>query len=582
MRLGLVPVLLLALAAGSAVSAPVWDVMSDTWVATDALGRKLPVHAECGGPKKDKTVGIFYFIWQGQHGTGGPYDITRILAENPADPKWGPSGAFHHWGEAELGYYVAGDEYVFHKHARLLCDAGVDFISIDVTNAITYDAVYMKLFEAFRKMRSEGERTPQVCFLTNSHHDAVVKRLYENLYSKNLYPELWFRWQGKPLIMANPEGHSREISDFFTFRQSWAWSGTPWFDDGKDKWPWLDHYPQKPGWHTPGVPEQIAVAVAQHPTSNIGRSFHNGKQPDPENLKTAEGPCFAEQFKRALEVDPRVVFITGWNEWVAQRFISDGNSSFLGKKLPKGGTYFVDAYTQEFNRDIEPMKGGHTDNYYYQMIDYIRRYKGVRAPQPASEQRTIHIDGKFDDWARVAPEFRDHIGDTEHRNSQGWGSAGIYVNTTGRNDFVKLKVARDSRNVYFYAETRQKITPRTDPRWMMLFIDSDRNPATGWNGYNYLINGWVPDSRTTTVKKNLGGWKWSEGVKAQYRVSGNKMEIAIPRSALGLTAADFGIDFHWADNMQKSDDIVEFAVSGDSAPDRRFNYRYDTRPVKPH
>lgn len=224
------------------------------------------------------------------------------------------------------------------------------------------------------------------------------------------------------------------------------------------------------------------------------------------------------------------------------------------------------------------MKGGHTDNYYYQMISYIRRYKGVRPPEPASAQKTIVIDGKFGDWLDVRPEFRDHVGDTEHRNSIGWGNAGIYVNKTGRNDFVRLKVARDNRNVYFYAETRENITPYTERNWMLLFIDTDQDPSTGWNGYDYLVNASVPDAKTTTVKKNLGGWKWSEGIKVPYRVAGNKMEIAIPRSVLGLPAkGDFAFDFHWADNIQKTDDIIEFAMSGDSAPDRRFNYRYLTK-----
>jgi hypothetical protein len=61
-----------------------------------------------------------------------------------------------------------------------------------------------------------------------------------------------------------------------------------------------------------------------------------------------------------------------------------------------------------------------------------------------------------------------------------------------------------------------------------------------------------------------------------YRASGNKIELAIPRFNIGETGSDVKFDFHWADNIQKNNDIIEFAVSGDSAPDRRFNYRYDT------
>ena len=56
----------------------------------------------------------------------------------------------------------------------------------------------------------------------------------------------------------------------------------------------------------------------------------------------------------------------------------------------------------------------------------------------------------------------------------------------------------------------------------------------------------------------------------------NKMEIAIPRAALGVgKKSTLSFDFHWADNIQKADDITEFALSGDSAPNRRFNYRFE-------
>ncbi len=45
---------------------------------------------------------------------------------------------------------------------------------------------------------------------------------------------------------------------------------------------------------------------------------------------------------------------------------------WLGRKNP---FMFVDQYNAEFNRTIQPMKGGYTDNYYMQMAQNIRRYK---------------------------------------------------------------------------------------------------------------------------------------------------------------------------------------------------------------
>lgn len=577
MRLLPTTALLSVLLLNVTASAVTWDTYSDTWVATDAIGRSLPGYAECGPPRDGKVVGIFYFIWLGQHGVGGPYDITKLLAANPDDPQWGPPGAFHHWGESEVGYYLSDDTWVMRRHAAMLADAGVDTLIIDVTNAFTYDSVYLLLFKTFDQMRREGGTTPQICFITHSGSDDVVRRLYDNFYSKGLYSDLWFRWRGKPLILANPDNLSDDLKSFFTFRESWAWHDPRgWFGDGRDKWPWLDSYPQAFGWHEEGKPEEVAVCVAQHPTTNIGRSFHDGKEPPQDQWKTDEGLCFAEQWRRALEVDPEFVYVTGWNEWVAQRFLSDGNSHLAGRKLPKDETFFVDAYTHEYSRDIEPMKGGHTDNYYYQMIANIRKYKGVRRQEPAGPAVTIRIDGDFSEWRDVRPEYRDTIGDTAHRDARGWGSAGIYVNNTGRNDIVRAKVARDSRYAYFYVETKGTLTSYRDPNWMLLFLDSDCNPATGWHGYDYLVNYSPVSSTVTTIRRSTGGWNWTPAGQASYIVRGNRLEMRVPLVDIGQLGNNVRFDFHWADNIQKTDDIIEFAVSGDSAPNRRFNYRYST------
>ena len=35
---------------------------------------------------------------------------------------------------------------------------------------------------------------------------------------------------------------------------------------------------------------------------------------------------------------------------------------------------------------------------------------------------------------------------------------------------------------------------------MLLFLDSDRNTATGWSGYDYLVNHEVIDDSATTLK----------------------------------------------------------------------------------
>ncbi|MBQ6106752.1 MAG: hypothetical protein IJK97_00975, partial [Thermoguttaceae bacterium] len=69
-------------------------------------------------PANKPQVGIFYFLWLGEHGRSGPYDVTKILAADPDaghkpdSPVWGGVGTYHHWGEPLYGYYFSDDEWV--------------------------------------------------------------------------------------------------------------------------------------------------------------------------------------------------------------------------------------------------------------------------------------------------------------------------------------------------------------------------------------------------------------------------------------------------------------------------------------
>lgn len=576
------------------------DLQSDTWVATDALGRSLPGYAECGPRKENRFVGMFYFVTHNNNGAKeGPYNVTEILAADPVNPRWG--GGTHYWGEPETGYYIMKDEWMIRRHARQLVDAGVDVIILDNTNDRIYKDVFVFIADVFRKMRAEGEKTPQIACLASQNS---VMQLWDEIYSRGLYADLWFRWKGKPLLMFGQHiigdrqlmddvRFPKEITDFFTIRQSWAWTTLKWYDNGHDEWPWVDHYPQSVGWHeSPDRPEYVPVAVAQHPLSNIGRSFKDGVEPERNEYDvtpvTDRGLYFDQQWQRALEVDPEFVFVTGWNEWTAGQMTRTNQDYeeemkkwdfFPGAKCGKGGRevrmgegYFIDQYNQEYSRDIEPMKGGHSDNYYYQLVANVRKYKGVERPEPVGAPVTIDMEGDFDQWRWVKKSYYDHVGDVTHRNSPGNFAAGPYINETGRNDIVESKVARDDDYVYFYVKTADALTPHTDPYWMLLFIDADKSHETGWEGYDLLVNAEFKNDRTSTVKTYDGeSWSGSKGVA--FRYEGNEMMVRVPRSYFG--SGKLAFDFHWADGIQKLGDIEEFFLNGDQVPSRRANYRFE-------
>jgi hypothetical protein len=245
--------------------------------------------------------------------------------------------------------------------------------------------------------------------------------------------------------------------------------------------------------------------------------------------------------------------------------------------VKKGDLLFIDQYNQEYSRDAEPMRGGHTDNYYYQLAANVRRFKGVRKPAPPSDLKTIDIGGGFHQWVDVQPEYRDHQFETLPRRETGWGGIKL-ANETGRNEFVVMKVARDNESIYFYVKTRAEMTPHSQDNWMMLLINTDQRKETGWQGYDYLINWPVVSDRETLVKRNSGGWNWELAGKAHYQRDGNQMMIAVPRELLGLEASPLKLDFHWVDNLQHPGDIVDFFENGDSAPSRRFDYRFSEEP----
>ena len=561
-----------------------WDVYSDTWEATDALGRALPGHAETGPPREGKFVGIFYFLWLGAHGQAGPFNIPKILAEhpdamkNPDHEAWGPAGAFHHWEEPLFGFYTSDDSFVLEKHARMLADAGVDAVFFDVTNQATYKDNYMALCEAWARVRKLGSRTPQIAFLCPFWEPGkVAGELHRDLYVPGLHEDLWFRWEGKPLILADPEKVDESLRDFFTFRKPVASYFTG--PDAPNQWGWLEVHPQHVFRNEAGEAEQMTVGVAQNAAGGRlaafseedtrGRSFHDGKQDESPDA-AARGLNFAEQWQRALHVDPAFIFITGWNEWVAMRL-----NEFNGVREP---VMFVDQFTAEKSRDIEPVRGGFGDNYYYQMIANIRRFKGARPQEPASAAKSIVLDGRFDEWLDVGPEFRNHAGSPVRREHKGWGDSVRFVNRTGRNDLLLMKVARDDEYLYFYARTGGFLDLTPAPHWMMLFIDVDRDKSTGWEGYDFVLNRPVSSPNVAVLERCAGGWNWERVADLRCAPQGRELELAIPRQMLGLEEGPIDIEFKWADNMVREGDVMSFWTNGDAAPPGRFNYRYFEAP----
>lgn len=573
------------------------------WNAIDDLGRKIANTKNAPELRKNRTVGLFYFLWMNPttiipqdkknrpENDPAPYNIDTICKTIDPDPTQkdellGSNGEMHFWGEPLFGYYDSRDPWVVRRHIQLIADAGVDVLIFDTTNAVTYPHVYLPLCDLLLKMREEGQTIPQVTFMTNTRVDLCVPQLWEDFYSKEQYKPLFFQWEGKPFLIANPKEVPDAFKDLFTFRSAyWPTNGNK---ITHDEWHWVAAYPQPYSWSKDkDTPEQVNVSTAQNLAQNKeampvwmslgtarGRSFVWGAKK--QKVDSDVGLNFAQQWTRAYELDPPFVMITGWNEWIAGRWYVPYHDS---KTNTVTNIYaFVDQFNYEFSRDVEPNRASkYVDAYYLQMVDGIRKYKGVSATPQSAKWKSIDLTAGFEQWADVEPTLKDHINETIARNFDGVGGA-RYVNESGRNDLLYAKTTRDDQYVYVYVETREPIVPAT-PNGLCLMIDADRNLTTGWRGADLLIGREYREDGTTSAEtyakpKDKDSQAWSTKAKSfdvQWALDGNKIQFAIPVKLLKRGGNPKSLTFKILDNVPLNAP-ADLYDQGDVAPESSFFY----------
>lgn len=568
-----------------------------TWVLTDQLGRKAQTGQQVGLPR-DKEVGLFYFLWH-VNNRDELYDHTKSYNEKGVQGVWdmipeGPLGYAHYWSEPHFGYYRSEDEWIVRKHCHMLAASGIDFIFFDTSNGLIYPKVSMLVFETFDKMQKEGVKVPKIIYFNGDNPSLNLKTItaeWELIYKQGKFKDLWYMVDNKPLMLCNPElVTDNEILDFFTMRRSWAFKDGRWYTqtEGKGCWPWADLYPQAPGLDKEGNSEQMIVMCGFWANGSNGRSFHNGMQPtngkkDFEfsliDTTTPLGLAFQEHFDYAKKIDPPRIMITGWNEWWAGRwegraaqgqticnaYVVDTESDNIACRM-----HYVDNFNTEFSRDIEPMKGGFKDNYYCQMVKNIREYKGFDLLPLVDYRKTITCKEDFDS---IELTFHDHVYDTEPRKCGSNGGNIEYVNNSGRNDIEYAKVSRDDNFTYFYVKTRDPLKTSDDTNWMNLYINTNVDGVTGWEGYSYLINRFRQDEKCS-IEKTIKGWNWEKVGEAEIKYYEDSILITVPNELIGLGKVPVTFEFKWADNSVTDGDIMDFYDMGDAAPDGRFNFRY--------
>ena len=586
------------------------DAMPDTWAAIDGLGRTVSVNRPgsadgVGEPKEDKIVAMFYWDW---HNTddGRPLNVTEFMKEHPDakndydNPAW-PSGAIRYfWDEPVYGYYLTTDEWVIRRQAELLAAAGVDVIFMDNTNGtFTWRNSYQVIFKVFEEAKKDGVNVPKISFMLpfwgGEDSATQLKSLYTDIYRPGRWQDLWFYLDGKPMLMADRtsltnrrnDPAEKEIWNFFTFR-----AGEPVYNapdhraktKGSERWGWLSTTPQALYYSAsdPDHVEMTTVGVAQNWSAEKGLTAMNGENIfgrhytssgyDTREDAKLRGANFAEQWEYALSTDPRIVFVTGWHDWNAGRYQSwPPNDAAVENAFP-------DEYDETYSRDIEPTRGDLKDHYYYQLVDYVRKFKGAREVPLASVPKKIDLNADpAVEWADVGPEYIAYPNNTGNRDAAAYGGVRL-TDTSGRNDIVGAKVARDGEgSYYFLVECRDDITPHTDPNWMRLYLNTGGDPGSGWEGFDFIVNKSAPTADKAYLERFTGeGFETEPWGEVDYRVSGKYLVIRIPADMLSLQDMESDIGFKWSDNVEDGD-ILNFYTQGDVAPTGRFCYVYRVR-----
>ncbi len=575
------------------------DNYSDTWVATSAAGVKVADYEEVGPVKEgQREVGMMY--WP-KTTTEKPISTARIPAEIVAEhpdayadfyhEAWPEGATSYYWNEPLFGYYTMSDYWVIRRHAIMLANAGVDVIFFDWSNGdASGDQTLNLLCEAYADAKADGIRVPKINALNSWYVDHSQRRtqlvnIHTYFFENERYKELWYEWDGAPLMFGNNSKWStnldtskldetayiREMFEFYTFRMSGSREPQE-FVGGDRYWHWLQASPLTK-WNKEedgrtefmvvgtGVNESYVdgwnhTCVFSDPYTK-GRSYTEGFGEDYREGAMNMGYFFREEALQALREDPAFIYVDGWNEWTAGR-----NAQYSGHD-----NSFVDAYDDEGSRDFEPSRGVLRDDYYNLLVDFVRKYKGVRPAPLATEAKTIDLAGDLSQWESVGPAFindnfgeaRDEYGFIDYKTGENFHYVTSYVNV-----ITGAKIARDSEKLYIKVDADKNIT---DISKLHIYFNTDRNRATGWEGYDYLVNG----NGEGSIKGFNGAWV-NMGT-AEVKINGRSVIFAVPRAILGVTGT-IDLEFKVADNAEENGDALRFYEFGSVAPMGRFNYLY--------
>ena len=248
--------------------------------------------------------------------------------EDTGSHDWGPikewNGPYH----PTLGEYKTDDKKIMRQQLQWLRRAGVDVIIYDVARIqpeltllqLPKQKTLQLLVEELSHQQKETRKLKLVIWMEkwNSNPTPEEYRFGFDYIRKNLADrDFYFRFEGKPLVITylngpNPELDKidKENEPYFTLRR-------------------VSSYAEMPGWRYFGsAGDKECMTVNPGADGFMEAAFitkYINKQPvDSDAMRQrgkavieqrADGKYFEGQLLAARQVDPKVIFISGWNDW---------------------------------------------------------------------------------------------------------------------------------------------------------------------------------------------------------------------------------------------------------------------------
>ena len=226
-----------------------------------------------------------------------------------------------------VGYYRSDDPQVLDKQLRWMRRAGVDLIVYDVygfgrwnLTDLPNDKVLPMLVEALSHQQNEARKLKLVIWLEKYAANPSLEQYryaLDTIRDQFAQKDFYFQYQGKPLVVTYHNGQNDAIDEiewenqFFSLRRI-----RPYYSDVLA---YVDHYPQRLNreWMpaSPGFDAYLEEAY-------LAKYFR--KEPDPDyaairqrchSAGREDGKFYEKQLLRARQGDPKIIFISGWNDW---------------------------------------------------------------------------------------------------------------------------------------------------------------------------------------------------------------------------------------------------------------------------